>query len=544
MKNTKKAKGAGKTKSRAVAAVIFGSVLGLGGTTVAAPAAYAEESTASQVVDSVSATPSPWAASLDDLNAETAEAEIARERLAAKYAEAFADRPASGGSEKVSSRADTGALKRSMASMAKGRVPASPQADTRAAGGLWFAANWLWNYVDNNTGLGESVWEMFGLPPSDPDLGGVLDDMTSQIIELREQIDALSRMIEQVLDGQALSDFRNAQRSAEGEISVINSDLQIVQFLIDNDLEITPQDARDLRISTYQSLSRLEAYVNGEGGALPLAMEAIDRFDSPVSTLEETFWAPFDEYRDAYKRAMLSALATLSYADDVEGSTLSRAALAVKSEDVASIIEAMYERAGVFYPHGSYLHTKGSQAMIASMGSTPATDSAFRQDWKDGIRWRFHASGTNANPAFWGTYHFTPELERARDAFVASAASDGQTFEQSLRAQGMPTAYAGTQSVGYLLDSPQFERNSNGQRRAIWYVVTVKDNNVSVTTHRTAWTDGNPTRDASKARDAWNIQNSGQHWMVMQLGSGKPLNDVGRLSDWNEQRVRDAARSV
>ena len=39
MKNTKKAKGAGKTKSTAVAAVIFGSVLALGGTTVAAPAA-------------------------------------------------------------------------------------------------------------------------------------------------------------------------------------------------------------------------------------------------------------------------------------------------------------------------------------------------------------------------------------------------------------------------------------------------------------------------------------------------------------------------
>ncbi len=454
----------------------------------------------------------------------SAEADAARARLLAKYGEAVAD--------------DNSHL------VAKGQSAIPVTAYVALA-------SWTWTYFDKGTGLSDTVFEMLGLSPGDPSMGDVLDSMTSQLGALRSEIDKLSRLIEQVLDGQALSDFRMAQSNSDGEIGVIESDSKMMQFFIEYGLAVTPDDARDLRISTYQALSRLEPYVNGEAGAVPLAAAAISAFDGPVSTLRESYWGVLDEYRDTYKRAMLAALATLSYADDIELSASSEAALAVKTEDVADSIQWMYESTGIGHAHGIYMHTEGSQAAIASFGSMSQRDWwSSTDDWQ-GMQSRFYASTMNANPVFWATFLFETELETARDAFVASAASDSQTFEQWLRSSGLPTAYAGTHSVssGYLLDAPEVECNSNASScRGTWNVVTVNGDSLTKDVHRTGWVGGSWPRSGATAatrdaRDAWNIENSGRVWMVVKRANDHPLNEAGRLTDWNTGALRDAARA-
>ncbi|MCP4200249.1 MAG: hypothetical protein GY762_24155, partial [Proteobacteria bacterium] len=100
----------------------------------------------------------------------SAEADAARARLLAKYGEAVAD----DNSHLVARR--------------QFAIPASVYETL---------AYWTWHFIDKGTGLGDTIYEMLGLPTGDPSTGDVLDSMTSQLGALRSEIDKLSRLIEQ-----------------------------------------------------------------------------------------------------------------------------------------------------------------------------------------------------------------------------------------------------------------------------------------------------------------------------------------------------------
>ncbi len=411
MKNTKKAKGAGKTKSTAVAAVIFGSVLALGGTTVAAPAAYAQQDAAPVAITAV-------------------DVDSRGNHFGASYVnKAHQDLMANPEVQRLLEQSDlqagTAAYNEAAAKLAK------------SLGKELFGE--LFRF-----GLGsvfDVVFDLFGTSEADP--------LNETLNEIMTSLDSLQQLQQQTLEQtKALHDAIKLQTYKELNAHFvmaagdINTQTELAALLAEAD-EVDPDIARGIGEALAGSVGQISyLLVHPESGTIPAL---IDAFDENVTNGND-YWNNLDTYRDNARAILAQAVVTASaVADNWDPAAIYAQVIADTSVETVANMYKFGVQPDKLRNNGDFgvSRVRDSLQVQGEMALTP----------------RF-----NPGADMWGVMPYLNEDQETWELEVAStelleghlqkmaanyrpSLHDGKTLEQHLRDNDFPTRFAYDDSI-------------------------------------------------------------------------------------------------
>ena len=330
-----------RAKSRITAALIIGSVLALGGTTVAAPVAYAQHdaATALSAPTGVS-TPTPE---------QVAEA---RALLTAEL-ERLAENP--------QSKATT--LPAALLAKMFGKALVKELARK----GAGFALHELFGQI----GLG-----------SDGDMAAALSQLQGSIDQLNSQVTQLHEKIKELLERDAQRAYEDSYRDSLEAADNIDFAFRTVTAWVENDREEIDPSLMTATLTLLSYTNNLASNTTDPTvGTIPKMMAAVE-FGSGVSD-QVDYWLTIAEARESYRASMAMGLAAYSIITERWDPTGSiHDVFEQQAAGVEAGVSAMYAL-GIAHqqPAGShrYVNVQGSDELLASVNS-PAVNG---QEWQE-----------------------------------------------------------------------------------------------------------------------------------------------------------------
>ena len=407
MKSAKKMKGAGKTKSTAVAAVIFGSLFAMSGTALTTPAAATTGPTYSV---SAKSEEQLQQASAQELHEQFMALPEVQEALAAQKDDQI----------KISSQA----FPVGMAS-AFGKIVL--QGVLQGAGRMAFD---------------EALRELGFDPSNAVEVSRALTDIQHSLDDLERQNTQILEAIEKVHAEVRHAKFANANDRVVAASNRISAELAVIQHWVAND--VTP----DQRTAT-RAIETLGAQITDlhgaashfESGAVPLLLQAYDRNVSDT----EQLWEATANYRDQVRVSLAQGIGGMELIlenwDAPNGEYAAR--YDVARDSTLNTVETMYgfgvQPAG---PDGqTFVQQKGGTALTETHSDIPHQD-----------QW------------LWGTSDVTTSnmkslLKGLADDYRPDN-HDGMTLEEFLKSHNIATSYVYTDTWDYHLTTKKKDPTS------------------------------------------------------------------------------------
>ena len=407
MKNTKKAKGAGKTKSTAVAAVIFGSVLALGGTTVAAPAAYAQQDAAPVAITAV-------------------DVDSRGNHFGASYVnKAHQDLMANPEVQRLLEQSDlqagTAAYDDAAAKLAK------------SLGKELFGE--LFRF-----GLGsvfDVVFDLFGKSEADP-LNETLNEIMASLDSLQQLQQQTLQEIEALHDAIKLQTYRTLNAHVVMVAGEIEMQTRIAALLAEQG-EVDPDIARGVGEALAGSVGQISyLVVDAESGTIPAL---IDAFDENVTNGND-YWNNLDTYRDNVRAMLAQAVVTASaVADNWDpAGTYAQAIADTSVETVATMYEFGVQPdklTGGNRNGADYFQVQGEMALTPRFNPGANMWGVMPYLNEDQETWELKVASTEL---------LEGHLQKMAANYRPSL-HDGKTLEQYLRDNDFPTRFAYDDSI-------------------------------------------------------------------------------------------------
>ncbi len=416
MKNTKKMKGAGKTKSTAVAAVIFGSLFALGGTTFATPAA----------------------ANAGPEYSVSAETEKQLQQATAKELhEQFMALPE---------------VQEALAAQNDDQIKAYNQAAAGSAS--IFASSFMSGLVQ---GAGREAFDQalraLGYDPGNADqVSQALTEIQQSLNDLERQNMQIIEAIEKVNAEVRHAKFANANDRVVAASNRISDELDVLQRWVAND--VTPdQSTVTMAVTTLaaQITDLRGAASDPKSGAVPLLLQAYDRNVSDT----EQLWEAVTEYRDQVRVSLAQGMGGMELIlenwDVPNGEYVARYDTA--RESTLTTVDTMYGY-GVqaIGPDGqTFVQQKSGTALTETRTGIPSQD-----------QWLWETSDVTTS---------------SMESILKGLAEDyrpgnhnGMTLEDFLESHNIATSYVYIDTWGYRTNH---DYNSTKSRRDVYYTPEV-----------------------------------------------------------------------
>ncbi len=339
MKNTKKTRGAGKTKSTAVAAVVFGSLFALGGTTLVTPATA---NTAPQYSVSAEAEKQLQQATAKELHQQFMALPEVQDALAAQ------------GDEQLS-------------------------AQSQAWQGLAtkFAGKFMSGLVQ---GAGREAFDQalraLGFDPGNAaEVSQALAQIQQSLNSLEKQNQQIIEAIEKLHSEVLRADFRRANGKVVAAANRISDELEVLQLWVAND--VTPEQSTVTTAITSlgaQITDLRGAASDSKSGAVPLLLQAYDRNVSDT----EQLWKAVTDYRDQVRVSLAQGMGGIELILDNWNAPNGEydARYVVARESTVKTVDTMYgygvQAVG---PGGqTYVQQKGGPALTETVNGIPSQD--------------------------------------------------------------------------------------------------------------------------------------------------------------------------
>ena len=387
--------------------------------------------------------------------------------------------------------------------------------------------------------------------------GEALQEIRTAIDQLNADVQAVSRQIEAVLEGQDRINFYNSYTASGQAASRLSVALASANAWIAAGANPSEANVSDLQTVVRTSVADLAFQVaNPTTGTIPLMMRAAE--PANVSDLR-SYWQAIDTARDDYRAVLAQGLATLELLErwDTTGTV---------AADLDALTPVAKDTVWATYKYGIEAKTPAGTAAVYLRGQRGGLAPAQTQSGSDGLMplWTLGDVGLSEQRFFEGLARdYRPEHH------------GGVSLEQWLRSRGLPTAIVDPKSVEtnvtHRNTTNQFVREVVHRERVQRTQVvgnTVTTGWIDLGVERVAWSEakkythegltwflhlGDP--DAAEAlaqaeRDAWRAamvdrtarwtEVSDAHARVMRLVT-YPLNPGGFASDIVPERVWAAA---